>query len=99
YSLYASEVGLGNVNFDIAELVAPLPDSAEPEPRPQAQRPSLDHNNQANQHSTMASTDEPTMAPPPFSVVRNSGKARDWRPTNFSLPESTGPVWSICEDK
>src|SRR5688572_4264151 len=94
YSLYASEVGLGNVNFDIAELVAPLDNSEPqiPEPRRHDQQTSHDQSNQANQHSAMARTDEPTIAPTSVSVEKTAGKARDWRPLDFSLPESNGPA-------
>ena len=94
YSLYASEVGLGNVNFDIAELVTPLDNSEPeiPEPETHTSRISQDQTQRANQHSAMARTDEPTIAPTSVSVEKNTGKTRDWRPLNFDLPESNGPV-------
>jgi TonB family protein len=94
YSLYASDVGLGNTSFDIAELVAPLDNSEPqiPEPRTQTQQASHDQNNRANQHSVLARTDEPTIAPTSVSVVQSPVKARDWRPLNLNLPESNGPV-------
>src|SRR5688572_24553602 len=94
YSLYASEVALGNVNFDIAELLAPLNNSEPqiPEPRRHDQQTSHDQSNQANQRSAMARTDEPTIAPTSVWVEKNTGKTRDWRPLNFDLPESNGPV-------
>jgi len=100
YSLYASEVGLGNVNFDIAELVTPLDNSEPeiPEPETHTSQTSQDQIERANQHSTMAGTDEPTIVPTFFSVVRNSGRARDWRSTDFTLPESTGSIGSIGTD-
>ena len=97
YSLYASEVGLGNISFDIAdELVNPL-DISEPEtpePRNHDQQTSHDQSNQANQNCAMSRTDEPTIAPTSVSVVQTPGKARDWRPFNPDLPESTGPIGS-----
>ena len=93
YSLYASEVGLGHVNFDIAELVAPLSDDAAPElPERRTQQASLDQDKQANQHSTTASTNEPTIAPTSVSVVQSPAKVRDWRRFNLNLPESNGPI-------
>ena len=89
YSLYASEVVLGHVNFDIAELVAPLSDDAAPElPERGTQQPSPDQNKEANQHSTTASTDEPTIVPTSVSVVQSTARARDWRRFDLNLPES-----------
>jgi len=78
YSLYASEVGLGEVNFDIAELLAPV-DAIDPEPKAHPEPP-----NQANAHQSeipirttnMARPDEYQFVPDKPSSERNNETSR-----------------------
>ena len=78
YSLYAAEVGLGNSNFDIAELLAPV-DAIDPEPEAYPEQ-----NNQTSSHKSeipvrntnMARTDEYQFVPDKPSSERNTGASR-----------------------
>lgn len=95
YSLYASEVGLGNVNFDVSELVAPL-EATEPEAQPSrvTQPNTGDHSTtKPNINSDMAGVDEPTIVPTGVSADRNTRPSRSWKPFDPRLPESNG-IWS-----
>ena len=91
YSLYAAEIGLGNGNFDIAELVSPVTTEA-PEPEsPRAQPISSESSSTPrNVDSTMARTDEPTIVPTSISTTANTKPSRSWEPFNPELPPSTG---------
>ena len=81
YSLYATDIGLGSSNFDIAELMAPI-ETAEPEPEQEPQPTRASEVSQENSDRTirrviMASTDVPTLAPTRVSTTRNSYRSSD----------------------
>ena len=91
YSLYAADIGLGNGNFDIAEMLAPVTSEA-PEPeisRPQAS-PASDPTAPRNVNSNMARPDEHPIAPIGVSTVLNTRPSRSWEPFNPDLPETLG---------
>ncbi len=90
YSLYAAEVGLGSMNFDVSELVSPL-DTNEPEtPEPRRSVPDSGQRSASRPNSDMARVDEPTITPTAVSTNRNSQQARSWEPFNPKLPEGIG---------
>ncbi|MGH9948957.1 MAG: TonB family protein [Pyrinomonadaceae bacterium] len=91
YSLYASEIGLGNLNFEVSELVAPL-EATEPEIKTEPDRPATadQPTTPQNVRSYMARVDEPTIVPTSTSTNRNTERARTWIPFDPKLPESFG---------
>ncbi|MFL6468986.1 MAG: TonB family protein [Pyrinomonadaceae bacterium] len=77
YSLYAAEIGIGNGNFEIAELISPVaPDAPEPEPQ-RPQNASNDNTQQTSRQILMASTDAPTKTPTSVSTARNPHRSID----------------------
>jgi len=84
YSLYAAEVGLGAVNFDISELVAPL-ETREPEKAPEPDRSqaqaSQDDTAQTSRQQIIPPTDVSTLEPKGVSVVKSPFKTLD--PSKF----------------
>jgi TonB family protein len=92
YSLYAGEIGLGDQNFDIAELQAPI-EIVEPEsPQPREPVSSDRTATSPNRNSDMARTDESTIAPTSTSSAPNPQLSRTWKPFNPNLPETPGIV-------
>jgi len=90
YSLYAAEIGIGNGNFEIAELISPIaPDAPEPEP-PRAQPISNESSTPKNANSDQARTDEPNFVPDTPSVQKNALPSRDWRRFTPDLPTLAG---------
>jgi TonB family protein len=91
YSLYAADIGLGNGNFEIAELISPVAAEA-PEPeRPRDQPVSSESSTTPrNVNSNMARIDEPTIAPTGISADQNKQPSRGTERFNPLLPESFG---------
>jgi len=77
-SIFASDYGLGNGNFELVEMIAPVaPEAAEPEVR--EQRPPASSSSQSNiptRQVNMARVDEPTIAPTSVSTAPNTALAR-----------------------
>lgn len=77
-SIFASDYGLGNGNFELVEMIAPVaPEAAEPEVR--EQRPPASSASQSNiptRQVNMARVDEPTIAPTSISTAPNTALAR-----------------------
>lgn len=100
YSLYAAEVGLGNGDFEIAELLSPV-ETTEPErEEPRQTEPSSGDRSSTPQrpNSNMARTDEPTIAPTSISTVRNVVPSRNTERFSRLLPisgGSGGPVFGL----
>jgi len=90
YSLYAAEIGIGNGNFEITQLLSPVAlDAPEPDP-PRVQSTSNESSTPKNANSNQARTDEPTFVPTGPSVEKNTRPSRDWSQFDPNLPESTG---------
>lgn len=91
FSLYAADIGIGNGNLEIAELISPVAADA-PEPKqPEIQRSSNESSSTPrNVKSDMARTDEPTIAPTSVSTAPNNTPSRGWKPFNPDLPPSAG---------
>ena len=92
YSLYAAEVGLGNGNFDIAELLSPIETTEPDEQEPREPEPSSGDESSTPQkpNSNMARTDEPTIAPTSTSTVQNVVPSRNTDRFSRFLPISGG---------
>ena len=79
-SIYAGDIGLGNTDFELSELLAPLETAApEPQPEPEVVRPTQDPRTMAD-HQTrivnMARVDEVQPSPNSTSVVPNQFRSR-----------------------
>ena len=91
YSLYATEVGLGNGNFEITELISPIaPDAPEPEPPRQQTPANQSSSTPRNIDSNMARVDEPTIAPTSVSTIKNTEPSRGLERFDPLRPQSFG---------
>jgi protein TonB len=91
YSLYATQIGLGSGNFDIAEMLAPVTLEA-PEPKASSPQPpsTSESTTPRNLNPNMARPDEHPIAPIVVSSIPNSRPSRSWEPFNPDLPETLG---------
>lgn len=102
WSLFAKDFGVGNADFELSNLINPIPVAdTEPEPekpkqqnQPQASKPQI-----AVRQTNMARIDEPQIIPNKISVAPNSQKARltapfdinrNARETDSSMGNKTG---------
>lgn len=89
-SIYAGEIGIGNGDLELSELLAPVEMAAVEPEQPQPPRPAQIQNSQNNQttrNSNMARPDEAQFVPPTISTVPNTGRARP----NFDFQITEGP--------
>jgi TonB family protein len=89
-SIYAGEIGIGNGDLELSELMAPVemaamePERPQPRPQPQNQQTSDRTTRVENQQPT----DETPVATPPISVTPNSHLSRPIGPFTFSKVDS-----------
>lgn len=78
-SIFAADFGLGNGNFELVEMIAPVaPEAAEPEVR-ETRPPAASSSTQSNvptRQVNMSRTDEPTLVPTSVSTAPNTAMAR-----------------------
>jgi len=76
-SIYAGDIGIGNGDLELSELMAPVEMAAvEPEPPQPRQQPQTQESNQTTRNSNMARTDESQFVPTTVSTVPNTGRSR-----------------------
>ena len=91
-SIYAGEIGVGNADFDLSELLAPVEMAAvEPEPsQPQTAQPQIQQSDTTTRTSNTLRTDETPLVPTTTSVVPNTQLSRPYGPFETALVDS-GP--------
>lgn len=85
FSLYAADIGLGNEEFEISMMLAPVsPDAPEPPKPAQVQNQPRTHRSEVPiRNENMARLDENPIVPTAISVTPNTGKARPYG--NFKI--------------
>jgi TonB family protein len=85
FSLYAADIGLGNEEFEISMMLAPVtPDAPEPPKPVQVQnQPQTRRSDVPIRNDNMARLDENPIVPIAISVTPNTGKARPYG--NFKI--------------
>ncbi len=104
FSLYAADIGLGNDEFEISMMLAPVTPEA-PEPpkpvEPQEQRPAQQSLLPARNENMLRPEENPSVVPTNISVTPNTSLARP--PGDFILtngPEvGMGPVGQVGNDR
>lgn len=98
FSIFAGDFDLGNDEFELQSMLAPVEMSAEaPQPeRPQVQRSTASPSTLPTRTINMSRPDEPTIVPVGVSTTRNTEAARPNSPFNIgkvdSDPGTTGTI-------
>ncbi|MFT3746068.1 MAG: TonB family protein [Pyrinomonadaceae bacterium] len=101
-SIFAADFGLGNGNFELVEMIAPVaPDAAEPEvreTRPQPTTASASQSQLPSRQVNMPRIDEsPTAVPTTVSTTQNTTKTRPY--TDFTLGVDRDPVGPVSSGR
>lgn len=76
-SLFAMNVAVGNGEFDLSALLAPvMPAETKPEPVLKEENQTEENTTETTRQANMLRTDEPTIIPSAISVTQNTQKAR-----------------------
>jgi TonB family protein len=90
-SIYAGEIGIGNGDLELSELMAPIAPEIQPEPpRPPEQRNASQQTSETpTRQVNMLRPEEQPFSVPPISVVPNSHLSRP--PGHFDFGPDSGP--------